>query len=216
MRFMSPPLADRAAHRAWLVGLTGKLDRGLVVDVGCGRGDDLTLLAAQHESADVRFLGIDSAPAAVAAASETLSGDQRASVRCESLDGQLPLDDRSVDVLYSHNMLECLSEPAAFAREAVRVLAPGGRIVVGHWDWDSQLYDGADKALVRRLVHAYADWQQAWMAHADGWMGRRLWGVFHGSGLVDAAIHARVLTNITYEPNHFGYENARALGALFL
>lgn len=51
-------------------------------------------------------------------------------------------------------------------REAVRVLRRGGQLVVGHWDWDSQLFDGSDWALVRRLVHASADWQQAWMAHA--------------------------------------------------
>jgi SAM-dependent methyltransferase len=206
--------ADRVAHRAWLVGLTGTLERGLVADVGCGRGDDLSLLAAQHDSPDVRFIGVDSAPTAVAAASDALAGEPRASVRCVSLERRLPFDDRSVDVLYSHNFLECLEDPATFSREAVRVLRPGGRLVVGHWDWDSQLFDGSDKALVRRLVHAYADWQQAWMAHADGWMGRRLWGVFHGSGFVEEAVHARVLTNTRYEPGWFGYENAQALGAL--
>ena len=184
------------------------------MDVGCGRGEDLILLASAHDSPDVRFVGVDSASAAVAVASAALESELRASVRCESLDRQLPFDDRSVDVLYSHNMLECLAEHAAFAREAVRVLKPGGRVVVGHWDWDSQLFDGSDKALVRTLVHAYADWQQAWMAHADGWMGRRLWGVFNESGLVDGAIHARVLTNTTYAPNYFGYENAQAFGAL--
>ena len=186
----------------------------MVADIGCGRGDDLVLLAARHGGPDVAFVGIDGAPRAVAAASEALAPEPRASVRCVSLDNGLPLDDRSVDLLYSHNLLECLSEPAAFAREAVRVLRPGGRLVVGHWDWDSQLFDGSDKALVRRLVHAYADWQQAWMAHADGWMGRRLWGVFSSTGFVDGAVHARVLTNTAYAPDCFGYENAQALGAL--
>ena len=143
-----------------------------------------------------------------------MAADPRVSLQCAPLDGRLPFDDQSIDLLYSHNLLECLSDPAAFAREAVRVLRPGGRLVVGHWDWDSQLFDGSDKALVRRLVHAYADWQQAWMAHADGWMGRRLWGVFHDAGLQDSAVHARVLTNTAYEPGWFGYENAHALGAL--
>jgi SAM-dependent methyltransferase len=206
--------SDRAAHRAWLVGLTGQLERGLVVDLGCGRGEDLSLLAAQHDSEAVRFVGVDATPDAVAAAATALAAEPRASLRCARLDGRLPFDDRSIDLLYSHNLLECLSDPAAFARESVRVLRPGGRLVVGHWDWDSQLFDGSDKALVRRLVHAYADWQQAWMAHADGWMGRRLWGVFRGSGLVDGAMHAHVLTNTAYEPECFGYQNARALGAL--
>jgi SAM-dependent methyltransferase len=205
---------DRDEHRAWLVSLTGAPQSGLVVDLGCGRGDDLVLLAARYMSPEVRFLGIDSAPAAIAAASVALAAEPRVSLRCVALDRELPLDDRSVDVLYSHNVLECLAEPTAFAREAVRVLHPGGRVVVGHWDWDSQLFDGSDKDLIRRLVHAYADWQQAWMAHADGWLGRRLWGIFAGSGLVDGNVHARVLTNTTYEPGYFGYENAQAFGAL--
>ena len=162
----------------------------------------------------MRFVGIDAAAGAVAAASETMAAEARASVRCAPLDGPLPFDDRSIDLLYSHNLLECLSDPAAFAHEAVRVLRPGGRLVVGHWDWDSQLFDGSDKALVRRLVHAYADWQQAWMAHADGWMGRRLRGIFHATGAFDGEVHARVLTNTAFEAPWFGHENARAMGAL--
>lgn len=211
---MAQPLSDRAAHRAWLVGLTGELEHGLVVDLGCGRGEDLSLLAARHASSGVRFVGVDASAGAIAAASAALAPEPRASLRCATLDGQLPFDDQSVDLLYSHNLLECLADPAAFAREAVRVLRPGSQLVVGHWDWDSQLFDSSDKELVRRLVHAYADWQQAWMAHADGWMGRRLWGVFHVNGLEDNVVHTRVLANTAYEPGCFGYENAQALGAL--
>ena len=85
---------------------------------------------------------------------------------------------------------------------------------MGHWDWDSQLYDGTDKALVRRLVHAYADWKQAWMDHADGWMGRRLWGVFNATGLFEGRVEARVLTNTVYAAPHFGHENALAFRGL--
>jgi SAM-dependent methyltransferase len=206
--------ADRAAHRAWLTGLTGELGRGLVVDLGCGRGEDLRLLAARHPHAEVRFVGVDASAEAVAVAAAALGTDPRVTVRCTPLDGRLPFDDSAVDLVYSHNLLECLPDPAGFAREAARVLRPDGRLVVGHWDWDSQLFDGRDKALVRRLVVAYADWPQGWMAHADGWMGRRLWGIFHGSGLLDGEVQARVLTNTVYEPGGFGYENARALGAL--
>lgn len=206
--------ADRAVHRAWLVGLTGQLEQGLVVDLGCGRGDDLTLLAARHPAQSVRFVGLDASADAIAAASAALASDSRVSLSRAALDGRLPFDHASVDVVYSHNLLECLPDPEGFAREAARVLRPGGRVVVGHWDWDSQLFDGADKARVRRLVHAYADWQQAWMAHADGWMGRRLWGVFRRAGLLDGEVHARVLRNTAYEPGWFGYENAQALGAL--
>ena len=143
-----------------------------------------------------------------------MAADPRVSLSCAALDRQLPFGDGTVDIVYSHNLIECLPDPSGFALEAARVLRPGGRVVVGHWDWDSQLFDGSDRALVRRLVHAYADWQQAWMAHADGWMGRRLWGVFQRSALLEGRVHARVLTNTAYEPGCFGYENARTFEAL--
>jgi SAM-dependent methyltransferase len=206
--------SDRAAHRAWLVALTEKLEQGLVVDLGCGRGEDLTMLAARHSAPNVRFVGLDASADAAATASAALAADTRVSLSCTALDGRLPFDDASVDIVYSHNLLECLPDPEGFAREAARVLRPRGQLVVGHWDWDSQLFDGPDKDRVRRLVHAYADWQQAWMAHADGWMGRRLWGVFQRAGLVEGEVHARVLTNTAYERGWFGYGNAQALGAL--
>jgi hypothetical protein len=53
--------------------------------------------------------------------------------------------------------------------------------VVVNLGWDWHLFDvadgegdrAADEALVRRLVHAYADWQQAWMPHAAGSAGTR-------------------------------------------
>lgn len=207
-----PP--DRAAHRAWLVSLTGLPADGVAVDLGCGRGEDLRLMAARYPGPGIRLTGLDATPAAVEAAAAASAADPRLAFRRAALDGPLPLADQSVDLAYSHNLLECLPDPGAFAREVARVLRPGGQVVAGHWDWDSQLFDGADKARVRRLVAAYADWQQAWMAHADGWMGRRLWGIFRAAGGFDGAVHARVLTNTAYEPPWFGHENARAFGAL--
>lgn len=209
----SDPLADRRAHRDWLVSLTTLPPGGAGVDLGCGRGEDVRLLAARYPDARVRLVGVDALADALATAAAA-TPDSRVTFARAPLDDQLPFADAAFDLVYSHNLLECLRDPGAFAREAARVLRPGGQVVVGHWDWDSQLYDGQDKTRVRRLVAAYADWQQAWMAHADGWMGRRLWGVFHTSGRFDGKVHARVLTNTVYEPPAFGYENARAMGAL--
>ena len=206
--------SDRLAHRSWLVELTGCLESGVVVDLGCGYGEDLRLLAAHHTGTAVRFIGVDASANSIAAARAALGADPRVDVRCASLGGRLPFDDASADVIYSHNLLECLPDAEGFAREVARVLRPGGRVVTGHWDWDSQLFDGADRALVRRMVHAFADWQQAWMAHADGWMGRRMWGVFQGAGLSDGAVHARVLANTAFEPGYFGHENVHAMGGL--
>jgi SAM-dependent methyltransferase len=203
---------DRAAHRRWLVSLADLPPGGTAVDLGCGRGEDLALLAAAHPDA-ATFLGLDASPEAVAAAQAAVV-DPRVAVRQAALDGRLPLEDGAVDLVYSHNLLECLPDPRGFAREVARVLRPGGRVVVAHWDWDTQIFCGGDKARVRRLVSAYADWQQAWMAHADGWMGRRLWGLFHPLDAFAGAARARVLSNTTYAAPWFGHANAQAFRSL--
>ena len=74
---MTEPPADRAAHRVWLTGApTGELGRGLVVDLGCGRGDDLRLLAARHSRSEVRFVGVDASAEAVAGTAAALVTDR--------------------------------------------------------------------------------------------------------------------------------------------
>jgi SAM-dependent methyltransferase len=159
-------------------------------------------------------VGVDLSAESVDAATTAAAADGRLSFRQARLDTRLPFDDAAFDLVYSHNLVECLPDPRAFALEVARILRPGGQVVVGHWDWDSQLFDATDKALVRRLVSAYADWQQAWMEHADGWMGRRLWGVFNATGRFAGDVHARVLTNTAFEAPWFGHENARAFRSL--
>lgn len=85
---------------------------------------------------------------------------------------------------------------------------------MAHWDWDSQLFDGFDKAVVRRLVAAFADWQQVWMEHADGWMGRRLWGIFNATGSFEGAVQARALINTVYQAPWFGHQNAASFAGV--
>ena len=43
---------------------------------------------------------------------------------------QLPFDDGSFDVVFSHEVIEHVDDDRQAAREMVRVLAPGGRIVI--------------------------------------------------------------------------------------
>jgi SAM-dependent methyltransferase len=210
---VAEPADDVRRHREWLISFVQRPPTGVVLDLGCGRGADLQLLATRDPAAEVRLVGLDASAEGVDAARHA-AVDPRLAFERADLRERLPFADAEVDVVYSHNLLECLADPGALACEIARVLRPGGQVVVGHWDWDSQLFDAADKARVRRLVHAFADWQQVWMAHADGWMGRRLWGVFNATGRFSGEVHARVLVNTTYAEPWFGHANARAFQAL--
>ena len=212
---MMPELAsDVAGHRDWLLSLVSAPQGGLWVDLGCGAGADVLRLATRQPQPELRILGLDGSAKSIESARLAAASYPRLEFREHKLGTALPLDDATVDVAYSSNLIECLEDRSGFAREVARVLRPNGALVMAHWDWDSQLFDTVDKALVRRLVHAFADWKQGWMDYADGWMGRRLWGTFNSTGLFDGAMHARVLTNTTYGPPWFGHARAQDFRAL--
>lgn len=184
------------------------------MDLGCGAGVDMIQLAARQPQPGLHMLGIDGNCEAIDKARRSAQGDHRLEFRQHALSAAIPLDDATVDVAYSHNLIECLPDISLFVRELARVLRPDGLVLMAHWDWDSQLFDGRDKGLNRRLVHAFCDWQQDWMDHADGWMGRRLWSIFNSVDMFDGEIYARVLINRSFSPEYFGYARAQDMNEL--
>ena len=205
--------ADGIALREWLHGLTDRHQADAVLDLGCGDGGDLRRLGALA-SEDARLVGVDSSAKAIETACAATAGDPRFAWHQHDVSSGLPFEDGAFDALFSLNLLECVPDKAALLAEMGRVLRPGGSVVCAHWDWDTQTLDGADKALVRRIVSAFSDWQQAWMAACDGWMGRRLWPTFQRSGLFEGRMEAYTLTNTVYAPGWYGYEQVQAFGAL--
>src|SRR5229473_4220597 len=118
--------AERAAWDRILdlvVGGRGPLD---ALDAGCGTGFlSLELAARGH-----RVSGIDFAPAMLAAARRKAAA-QRLSVHFEEGDAeQLPFPPGSFDLVISRHVLWTLPHPEAAIDEWIRVLRPGGRLVV--------------------------------------------------------------------------------------
>jgi SAM-dependent methyltransferase len=92
--------------------------KGTLVDVGCGAQPYRKLV-----SRNATYIGIDSVAAKEAFGYET--PDTR------YYDGfTWPLDDASVDVVLSTETLEHVPEPENFLREALRVLRPGGTLIL--------------------------------------------------------------------------------------
>jgi hypothetical protein len=52
------------------------------------------------------------------------------------------------------------------------------------------------------------------MDHADGWMGRRLWGLFQSTLRFDGSVHARVLINTSYTSPSYGHSRAQDFRSL--
>jgi SAM-dependent methyltransferase len=131
--------------RLALLAATGVGPGTRVLDVGCGSGELLALLAGA--GADVS--GVDVAAGMVALARRAAPA---ADVRVASAES-LPWPDGAFDVVTAVNVLHVADDPGAALAEAVRVAAPGGLVAVCGW---------ADRALVE------LDVVEAALAEDDG------------------------------------------------
>lgn len=97
------------------------------VDLGTGTGRMLELFAERY----ARGLGLDVNPSMLAYARSRLktAGLGAAEVRHGDI-YDLALPDRVADGVVMHQVLHYLSEPALAIREAARILAPGGKLLI--------------------------------------------------------------------------------------
>ena len=97
-----------------------------VLDAGCGTGFLSFELAARGH----RVAGVDFAPAMLAEARRK-AAERNVSVRFEEADAEhLPFPAASFDLAISRHVLWTLPHPEAAIDEWIRVLRPGGRLVV--------------------------------------------------------------------------------------
>jgi len=201
--------ADSEEMKAWLRGLVAPRPGETFVDLGCGKGDDLNALAVAFPES--LFIGLDQSEEWVRRAGEATPAN--ATFRVADVAQRLPLDDASIDGLLSINLLECVADQAGLISECSRVLRPGGQIVMAHYDWDTQTFDGPDRAFVRRIVHAFSDWQQAWMPAIDPWTGRRLHRLFAADGRFQGEVFTRTLVSVD-APESYGWRQAESFAGL--
>ncbi len=118
---------SEAAVEAAIMEMLGPRPVSHVLDLGTGTGRILLLLEGLAEKAT----GIDCNREMLAIARANLEGAGLNSFHVRQAEVQnLPLPDRSVDLVTVHQVLHYLDNPAAAIREAVRVLQPNGRILI--------------------------------------------------------------------------------------
>lgn len=125
-RIRSLHIAERDVDQA-IVEALGPGPFKLLIDLGTGTGRILELLADRY----ARGLGFDVNNAMLAYARSNLSKGNlpQAQVRHGDI-YDLSLQDGVADAVVMHQVLHFLSEPALAIREAARVLAPGGRLLI--------------------------------------------------------------------------------------
>jgi SAM-dependent methyltransferase len=116
---LEPP--DFAIRRRFMVADLRRGERAL--DLGCGDGR----FTAELAGAGAVAVGVEVAPAAVHRAQANHPG---LDFRLAPIDGPLPLDDNSFELVWASEVIEHVADTARWLSEIRRVLAPGGRLLV--------------------------------------------------------------------------------------
>lgn len=167
-----------------------KLNTGAqVVDVGCGPAID-TLELANIVGLTGSVLGIDGDPKMVEAANQT-AVEAGVGTFVKHIVGdaaKLPVESGSVDALYSERVLQHIAwnRCQAVVNEMLRVLKPGGRLVIADTDWATLSIATENPTLERRIVAEHT------LDFPNPFSGRNLLALLRGA--------ASPLENVRMEP----------------
>ncbi len=127
--YMSPGGPEEVARLLDGVDLSGKT----VVDIGCGAGGITVALARDYGAA--RVIGVDVEAPVCAHARRRVEREgliDRVEIR-ETVPGPLPVDDASVEMVFSKDSIVHIPDKEQLARDVYRVLRPGGWFVASDW-----------------------------------------------------------------------------------
>jgi SAM-dependent methyltransferase len=155
-----------------------------VLDVGCGCGDDLRELAT-GVTPNGCAVGIDISQSMIDEA-------RRRNAGCE-LPLQFELGDAGhlrwhpdyFDACRADRVFQHLPDPERALNEMIRVLKPGGRVLVVDRDWGMVAVDASDVDTTRVVLN------RACAGIRNGWMGRRLCALFKKAAVINAEVQTK-------------------------
>jgi ubiquinone/menaquinone biosynthesis C-methylase UbiE len=156
-----------------------------VVDVGCGPAID-TVPFARLVGPTGLVLGIDSDPLMVQEANQ-VAAREGVGTYTRHLTGDatsLMVASEAVDACFCERVLQHLSwiNVPKVATEILRVIRPGGKVVVIDTDWATLSIGAEDPWLERRIVAEHT------LGFANPFSGRYLLSLFRSTGLVDMLV----------------------------
>ena len=165
------------------------------LDVGCGPGSD-TLALAELVGPAGRVEGIDH-DAAMVAEADRRAAEVGVSARVRHHQGDayaLPFADATFHAARSERLFLHLDQPERAVGEMARVVRPGGRVVVVDTDWGTRSVDTPEVELERRIARVLTE-----TCLANGYSGRRLYGLMKDAGLDDLEVDLVPLLVTDYE-----------------
>lgn len=124
----------------------------VIVDVGCGTGDDVRALAPRTAPGG-RVIGVDMSASMIAEARRRSAGGAGEGGEFHVADAaSLPLEDGAADGCRCERLLQHVEDPAAVVREMARVVRPGGIVLATEPDWGTLVIDGGDPEIESALA----------------------------------------------------------------
>lgn len=163
-----------------------KIKKGsYVVDAGCGPGLWIPLLARAIGRRG-RITGVDISPEALVTAQQRNQGhSEQVQYKLGSI-AQLPVQQGSVDFIFSANVSQYLPDPVETFRAMGCYLKPGGRIAIKDIDFGSMHFYSVDSGLQERVFSARKRWERIRVnegyAFEDSWVGGKLAGYLEEAG----------------------------------
>ena len=165
-------------------GLLGLRPAARLLDVGCGCGDDLRELATRigpHGWA----AGIDRSRSMIAE-SHKRCDETDLLIRLAVADAEsIPFGSDCFDICRADRVLQHLPNPERALQEMVRVVKPGGRVLVVDRDWGMVTVDASDVATSRAIL------SRACGGIRKGYIGRQLEGFFAEAKLRNIEINTK-------------------------
>jgi ubiquinone/menaquinone biosynthesis C-methylase UbiE len=106
-------------------------DSDSVLDIGCGNGNVLNMLAGRHESKSCSFTGIDISPSAIKSAlkrNRRYVKSGRMKLLCQDMN-KMPFDDCSFNQIYTINTVYFWENLDVTMAEIRRILKPNGLFI---------------------------------------------------------------------------------------
>ena len=166
-----------------------------VLDAGCGTGLLLELLA-ESVGQNGKAQGIDYSNDMLAVAQSRCGDMSQVSLAQGSVE-QLEFDSASFDAVTCTQVLLYVDDVKKALAEMVRVLKPGGRLVIVETDWDGAILNSSDADLTRRIFDAWD------AAVSNPNLPRRLKPMLAAAGLSRIRVEAVPIINTQYSDIEF-------------
>ena len=177
-------------------------DNAVIADLGC---KDATFLLAFKETFPDKIksaIGVDITDKWF----KDVKYDSPIELKVMNCSKKLDFDNNTFDFVFTKDMFECVSDKAFLVNEIHRIVKPGGVVICVNCDWDSVVYNGENKELISKAIHAYAVTKQPWMDDLDSWIGRRMYGFFNKSKLFESSVSVHNVVETEYAEGTFGYD----------